>query len=97
MTPEGRVKAMVKRELVKLARIYSFMPVQNGMGAPGLDFFLCVNGFFVAVETKAPGKVLTPRQEVTVESITQAGGHVFVVDGPTSCIAMRQGLERLCQ
>lgn len=82
MTPEGRVKAMVKRDLDKLTTCYRFMPVQNGMGAPALDFFLCLNGRFVAIETKAPGKKITPRQEDTRDKIIAAHGLVFVVDGP---------------
>ena len=80
MTPEGRIKAKLKRELDKLPNVYQFRPVQNGMGAPGLDVFLCVNRFFVAIETKAPGKKPTARQEVTMKAITDAGGDAIVVD-----------------
>ena len=83
MTPEGRVKAKVKRELKALAldgyKVYSFMPVQNGMGTPSLDFINCINGYFVAIETKAPGKVLTPRQETTACAMVDAGALVLVV------------------
>ncbi len=79
MTPEGKIKALVKRALDKTPH-YRFMPVQNGMGAPGLDFFCCINGTFVAIETKAPGKTLTPRQETTVAAIEAANGVVFIVD-----------------
>ena len=57
------------------------MPVQNGMGAPSLDFICCHKGVYFAVETKAPGKKLTPRQEHTVSQIQKAGGKCFVVDG----------------
>lgn len=84
MTPEGRIKEKVKRALAKLARLYRFMPVQNGMGAPSLDFLLCAGGWFVAIETKAPGKKPTPRQEDTMKAITDAHGIVFVVDGDES-------------
>ena len=79
MTPEGRIKAKLKRELDKLPNVYRFMPVQNGMGAPALDFYLCIEGGFVAIETKAPGKKLTPRQEATRDNITAAGGTVYVI------------------
>ena len=71
----------MKRALDKLPRQYRFMPVQNGMGAPGLDFYCCINGRFVAIETKAPGGKLTARQEQTKAAIEAAGGVVFVVDG----------------
>jgi hypothetical protein len=84
MTPEGRIKALVKRRLDALPKLYRFMPVQNGMGAPGLDFYLCAGGWFIAIETKAPGKKLTPRQETTKAMIEAANGLVFVVDDQES-------------
>ncbi len=79
MTPEGRVKALVNKAFKSRLRGYKFMPVQNGMGAPALDFFCCIDGRFVAIETKAPGKRLTQRQNMTAADIIAAGGRVFVV------------------
>jgi hypothetical protein len=79
-TPEGRVKDMVKKVLVT-HHAYYHMPVINGMGAPSLDFVCCHEGRYFAIETKAPGKKLTPRQEGTVKNILAAGGQVFVIDG----------------
>lgn len=84
-TPEGKIKDMVRRGLAKLSHIYKFMPVQNGMGAPGLDFYLCAGGWFIAIETKVKGKKPTPRQEVTIGEIEAAHGIVFVVDDQESC------------
>lgn len=86
-TPEGRIKSKVTAALKQLG-VYRFMPVQNGMGAPALDYYCCVYGHFVAVETKAPGKTLTPRQCITKAAIEESGGQVFVVDGETSLHAM---------
>ena len=83
MTPEGRVKAKVKRVLGKPG-IYHHMPVQNGMGKPSLDFIGCAYGNFFAIETKAPGKKPTERQEITIAEIRAAGGKVFVIDGDTT-------------
>lgn len=82
MTPEGKVKAKVKGVL-KALDAYWFCPVQNGMGAPALDFMhVQIPGLPVcAIETKAPGKKLTVRQQRTVDSIRAAGGVVFVIDG----------------
>jgi hypothetical protein len=83
MTPEGRIKAMVNRRLKKEFGdwFYHFMPVQNGMGAPGLDYYCCFFSNFIAIETKKPGGKLTDRQKVTKAAIERAGGTVFVVDG----------------
>ncbi len=82
MTPEGKVKAKVSKIIAKyIPDVYKFMPVPSGYGPSSLDYILCVEGKFVAIETKAPGKSLTPRQLVTVREITKAGGLVFVIDG----------------
>ena len=77
-TPEGKVKDQVKR-LLKKYGAYQHWPVQTGYGAPCLDCHGCYNGLYFAVETKAPGKRLTPRQELTVQDIESTGGAVFVV------------------
>ena len=80
MTPEGRVKAAVRRRL-KAAGVYWHCPVQNGMGNPSLDFICCMWGWYVAIETKAPGKKPTERQCKTIKSIEASMGTVLVVDG----------------
>jgi hypothetical protein len=59
--------------------MYRFMPVQNGMGAPGLDYHCCIQGLAIYIETKAPGKDLTDRQKTTRDAIEAAGGLVFVI------------------
>lgn len=82
MTPEGRVKQKVK-DIIKAYKphVYAHWPVLNGMGAPTLDCIGCVNGEYFAVETKAEGKKLTPRQEATVMELHKAGGRVFIITG----------------
>lgn len=82
LTPEGRVKAAVKR-LFKCHGVYAFMPVQAGYGKPGLDFHAIHDGRGFAVETKAKGKKPTERQLQTIEEVRAAGGEVFVIDDPT--------------
>ncbi len=82
MTPEGRVKAAVKKWL-KDRGIWYYMPVQNGMGVVGIpDFICCWNGRFLAIETKAPGKRadLSANQERRIMEIHGAGGAAIVVD-----------------
>lgn len=79
-TPEGKVKDKVRREFAKaFPTAWRFMPVQMGMGAPAHDFIYCIEGLFVSVETKVPGKHMTPRQEATAKAINDAGGMVFEV------------------
>lgn len=95
MTPEGKVKALVKRAL-KTHGVYWHCPVQNGMGAPSLDFICCVEGQYVAIETKAPGGKMTPRQQKTAEAICLSGGRVFVVDDGLSLDRMILNLGLTC-
>jgi len=84
-TSEGKVKLQVKRALKMLQDrgypVYYHMPVQNGMGKPTLDFIGCIKGQFFAIETKAPGKKPTERQEGTIADMRKAGANVFVYDG----------------
>jgi hypothetical protein len=80
MTPEGKIKNEIKKQLKRYPAVYYFMPVQAGYGAKTLDFLLCVDKYFVAIEAKAPGKKPTPLQEATMREIQNAGGVVFVID-----------------
>ena len=83
-TPEGKVKSKVNDALRPIAHLWKFMPVQTGYGIPALDYLLCVRGRFIAIETKAPGKKLTTRQQHTKAELEAAGAKVFIVDGPDS-------------
>lgn len=84
MTPEGRVKARVKKALASFGSdVWAFMPVQTGYGVPALDFLTSIRGRFVAIETKVPGKKLTPLQETTKAAMEAAGAIVMVIDTQT--------------
>jgi hypothetical protein len=79
MTPEGKVKAAVKKELDVYPDHYREMPVPSGFGKSGLDFTVCFFGLFLAIETKAGGKEPTGRQQIRMEEITRAGGIAVAV------------------
>lgn len=82
MTPEGKVKAAVKKEL-KARGIFFFLPVSNGMGQVGIpDFICCCQGMFLAIETKAPGKRgnTTANQDRVIKEIIGADGIAIVID-----------------
>jgi hypothetical protein len=85
MTPEARVKHEIRMRLHALHeqhRLYYHQPVMNGMGKPTLDFNpVVLYGWMCAIEAKAPGEDLTPRQMQTFREITDAGGRVFKIDG----------------
>ena len=60
MTPEGKVKDKIRKFLKELPRCWHFAPVSNGMGVAGIPDILCViDGRFVGIECKAPGKELS--------------------------------------
>jgi hypothetical protein len=82
--PEYKVKVKVGKALATLPKMYRFMPVQRGLGAATLDYLICAGGWFISIETKAKGKKLTPRQEITKAEIEAADGLVFVVDDDES-------------
>lgn len=97
-TPEGKVKALVKKTLDKripvgYTSMYTNWPVPAGYGTPMLDLVGCYNGLFFAVETKAPGKKPTPRQEFCIEEMRLAGAAVFVIDGPDGIKQMEKWLD----
>lgn len=105
-TPEAIVKDEVKkiiREFTEQVPITSpiftpdaikaFWPVQNGMGSPSLDCLICYRGLFIAIETKAPGKKPTPRQETTIAEYRAAGAIVLVIDGEKGYEELRQALN----
>lgn len=82
MTPEGKVKQRVKEFLTAIGAYY-YMPVSNGMGRVGVpDFLVCHEGRFIAIETKAPGKIgnTTANQDREIAAINAAKGTAVVVD-----------------
>lgn len=93
-TPEGKVKLAVKKRL-NANRVWWFAPMQNGMGRVGIPDFICCQpvritadmvgkeiGVFLAIETKAPGKLntLTANQEKVISEILEHAGQAHVVD-----------------
>lgn len=72
-TPESYTRDPVRKYLKSIGA-YRFAPVQMGLGAATLDDLCCIGGRFVGIEYKAPGKIPTPRQQLTMSEIRRAGG-----------------------
>ena len=90
MTPEGKVKQQCKRLLEDVGAYY-YMPVQNGMGVVGVpDIIACVDGKFLAIETKAPGKLknVTANQQNQIDKINAAGGTAVALDDPAELVKL---------
>lgn len=82
MTPEGVVKAKVKKILAEFGdKVDGFWPVPSGYGESHLDWVGCVNGYFVSLEIKKPGGKATPRQLERIRTVQLAGGYAAVIDG----------------
>jgi Holliday junction resolvase len=79
-TPEGKVKARVKKTLDELG-IYHFSPYQAGMGRAGIpDIICCYNGLFVAIECKAGKGKTTALQDREINAIRTAKGLAFIIN-----------------
>jgi len=78
-TPEGKVKASVKKILDEL-HVYHFSPFQAGMGRAGIpDIICCYNGRFIGIECKAGNNITTALQNRELAAIHAAGGFAFVI------------------
>lgn len=98
MTPEGKVKAAVKKVLTprqQQGTLYAVWPVPSGYGESTLDCVGCYRGQFFAIETKARGKKPTPRQSRCIDMMVAAGGKVFVVDSVEGAAMVEKWLEEL--
>ena len=79
-TPEGKVKKKIT-DLLKKRGVYYFFPVASGYSSAGIpDIICCVNGYFLAIEVKAPGKRqnTTALQDSQLQAIHEAGGLAVV-------------------
>jgi hypothetical protein len=96
VTPEGRIKAKVDAVLKKYGAYY-LKPVQNGMGAPAVDYHGIANGHGFVIETKAPGGAPTARQLHTLSQVRKAGGSTFVISCQESIDAFEAWLICITQ
>jgi len=77
---EHGVKEAVKRRLKKVGAWWT-MPHQRGFSQAGVpDILACVNGRFLAIETKFGNNKPTTRQTQQIELIEKAGGIALVVN-----------------
>ena len=81
--PETRLKKQFVAWVRKRESVWFFKVaggIRQRVGIP--DFLLCVNGYFLALELKAPDDTPVPTraQRVQLEKIRAAGGGAFVVN-----------------
>ena len=79
-TPEGKVKAAVKR-ILDAHNVYYFPPATGGYGRSGVpDIVCCVNGHFLAIECKAGNGKTTVLQDREIQAIKDARGMAVVIN-----------------
>lgn len=80
MTPEGKVKAKVKKILIECGAYYA-MPIGTGFGNAGVpDFLVCYRGKFIGIECKANGGKPTALQLKNLADIESAGGSAVIIN-----------------
>jgi hypothetical protein len=83
LTPEGKVKAKVKKILDEYGA-YHFSPNMAGYGRSGVpDIIACMRGQFIAIECKAGSNQPTALQRRELQRIDDAGGMSIVVNEET--------------
>jgi hypothetical protein len=80
-TPEGKVKNAVN-DFLDAIDAFPFMPMQSGMGKRAVDFIVCWRSVYVAIETKAPGRLkkVSTNQLTFLRNVIRAGGWAFLID-----------------
>ena len=79
-TPEGKVKAKVKRVL-DTHKVYHFSPPGMGLGRAGIpDIIACYDGRFIGIECKAGKNKTTAIQDKNIRAIQASGGIAMVIN-----------------
>jgi Holliday junction resolvase len=80
VTPERKVKAVVRKILGEVGAYY-VMPVTGGFGNSGApDFIVCHKGKFIGIECKAGSGKTTALQEKNLAQIMASGGDALIVN-----------------
>ena len=80
MTPEGKVKEVVKKFL-KEKGIYYIMPATGGYGSSGApDIVVCHKGKFYGLEIKSGANKPTALQMDNLDRIEKNGGYAIVIN-----------------
>ena len=91
-TPEGKVKAAVRKMLDRHG-VYHFMPPGMGFGRAGIpDIICCMQGKFIAIECKAGKGKTTALQDRELDAIRAAGGMAMVVN-ENNLIELKEKLQ----
>lgn len=95
MKPEARVVQAIRRAIAKEWPDSVVVKYHGGSyGQAGVaDLLCCIEGIFVAIEVKAPGKAanVTDLQQAFLHKVDAAGGLAFSIDGAPWAISIIKG------
>lgn len=80
MPAESRIVAAILRRLREAGAFAEKTHGSQYMRAGTPDIYACLNGYFIAIEVKQPGKKATPTQQRVLKEIQDAGGIAVVLD-----------------
>lgn len=76
---EAALKRLIKAYIKELdPDCFVHITVETGFGSRFVDIIVCLEGHWLIIETKQPGKIATPRQQATLAAVNAAGGTAFV-------------------
>lgn len=80
MTPEGKIKAAIKKYLAaQYPNSVIYFPIASKFSTSGAsDIICCINGKFVAIEVKTETGKVTELQRLFIKRVIDAGGKAFV-------------------
>lgn len=93
-TPEGRVKAKIKKYLKTLDGCWFYCPIGGAYSTHGTpDIMGIYRGVGFGIEVKAPGRenTLTALQDDAINSISAAGGIAFVASHVETVMKVFEG------
>ncbi len=95
--PETRLRKKIVKKLEDLWPLAYIRKIHGNafqnIGLP--DLLCCIDGSFIGLEIKCPGKKATPAQILEGERITRASGHFAVVTSTDEAIlAVEKGLKK---
>lgn len=92
MGPETRIVRRIIETLEQWPRVWLFKVHGGPYQAAGIpDIIGVIDGRFVGIEVKAPGKTATKLQELVIRRIQQAGGIAGVATSVEEAIQIAKG------
>lgn len=94
MKPETAFRKNRVIPFLKTLKNIAFFPIQQISISGDPDFFVCLNGNFVALEIKSKGGRTRPLQEKKLSDVVRAGGLAIVAE-PSNWEQVKKQMSKL--